>query len=50
MEWRRGCGERVVVQFQAEETWPEAGDRQMELEAAGAQNVMGGVLVGRVRR
>lgn len=35
---------RVVVQFQAEEmSWPEAGDRQMQLEAAGTQNVMWGV-------
>lgn len=34
---------RVVVQFQAEETGPEAGDTQMQLEAAGAQNVMWGV-------
>lgn len=35
---------RVVVQFQAEETsWPEAGDRQMQLEAAGAQNGMWGM-------
>lgn len=34
---------RVVVLYQAEETsWPEAGDRQMQLEAAGAQSVMWG--------